>query len=67
VLLGDKAHSVIFDNSEIRKIVPDFRATIPRRHQKNPCVVEADPSRQIVRNETHQMMDRMLRVYQGRR
>jgi nucleoside-diphosphate-sugar epimerase len=28
-LLGDKAHSVIFDNDKIRHLVPDYRATIP--------------------------------------
>jgi len=28
-LLGDKSHSVIFDNSKIKKIVPGFRAKIP--------------------------------------
>lgn len=27
-LLGDKAHSVKFDNSKIRKIIPDFKPTI---------------------------------------
>jgi nucleoside-diphosphate-sugar epimerase len=28
-LLGDKAHSVLFDNTKIKRFVPDFRATIP--------------------------------------
>lgn len=28
-LLGDKAHSVIFDNSKIKKLVPDFHPVIP--------------------------------------
>jgi nucleoside-diphosphate-sugar epimerase len=28
-LLGDKAHSAIFDNSKIKRYVPEFRATIP--------------------------------------
>ena len=28
-LLGDKAHSVIFDNSKIKRLVPDFYPTIP--------------------------------------
>jgi len=28
-LLGDKAHSVIFDNEKIRRLVPGYRATIP--------------------------------------
>ncbi len=28
-LLGDKAHSVIFDNSKIKSLVPEFKQTIP--------------------------------------
>lgn len=28
-LLGDKAHSMIFDNSKVKKLVPDFACTIP--------------------------------------
>jgi nucleoside-diphosphate-sugar epimerase len=28
-LLGDKTHSMIFDNSKIKRLVPDFAATIP--------------------------------------
>ncbi len=28
-LLGDKTHSVIFDNSKLRRLVPDYVATIP--------------------------------------
>ena len=28
-LLGDKAHSVIFDNSKVKALVPEFRAVIP--------------------------------------
>jgi nucleoside-diphosphate-sugar epimerase len=28
-LLGDKSHSMIFDNSKIRRLVPDFRPCIP--------------------------------------
>jgi nucleoside-diphosphate-sugar epimerase len=28
-LLGDMAHSVIFDNTKVRRLVPDWRATIP--------------------------------------
>lgn len=28
-LLGDKAHSMIFDNSKIKKVVPDFKPQIP--------------------------------------
>jgi nucleoside-diphosphate-sugar epimerase len=28
-LLGDKAHSMIFDNSKIRRLVPEFQPIIP--------------------------------------
>jgi nucleoside-diphosphate-sugar epimerase len=28
-LLGDKAHSMVFDNSKIKRLVPDFRCTVP--------------------------------------
>jgi len=28
-LLGDKAHSAIFDNSKVKRYVPEFRATMP--------------------------------------
>jgi nucleoside-diphosphate-sugar epimerase len=28
-LLGDKAHSVVFDNTKIKRLVPDYCATIP--------------------------------------
>jgi nucleoside-diphosphate-sugar epimerase len=28
-LLGDKSHSMIFDNSKVKALVPDFRAVIP--------------------------------------
>ena len=30
-LLGDKAHSMIFDNHKIRALVPEFRPAIPFR------------------------------------
>jgi len=28
-LLGDKAHSMVFDTTKLRRVVPDFVATIP--------------------------------------
>ncbi len=28
-LLGDKAHSIVFDNSKIKRFVPEFRCTVP--------------------------------------
>ena len=68
-LLGDKSCSVIFDNSKIRRIVPDFRATIPFHLgiKRTLAWFNADPARQIVRKETHEMMDRILQTYQKKR
>jgi len=68
-LLGDKACSVVFDNSKIKRIVPEFQATIPFHIgiRKTLAWFEADPARQIVRKETHDMMDRILRAYLGKK
>ena len=65
-LLGDKAVSVIFDNTKIKRFVPDFRATIPFAQgiKRTLAWFETDPARKIVRKETDEMMDRILRAYQ---
>jgi nucleoside-diphosphate-sugar epimerase len=46
-LLGDKMHSVIFDNSKIKRFVPDFKATISFREgmQMTRKWFDADPKR----------------------
>lgn len=64
-LLGDKAHSVIFDNSKIKRLVPDFRATIPFHEgiKRTLAWFDADPARQILRNETNDLYEGLLRVY----
>jgi len=65
-LLGDKAVSVVFDNTKIKRFVPDFKATIPFAQgiRRTLAWFEADPARKIVRKETDEMMDRLLRSYQ---
>jgi nucleoside-diphosphate-sugar epimerase len=65
-LLGDKAHSVIFDNSKIRRLVPDFVATIPFHEGIRRTVeqFEANPRRQVVRAEVNEAMDRMIAAWQ---
>lgn len=46
-LLGDKAHSMIFDNSKIKRFVPDFAATISLSWGAREIIAwhEADPAR----------------------
>jgi len=65
-LIGDKATSVIFDNSKIKRFVPGFTATIPFRQGIKRTIdwFEADPSRQIIRKETNDMMERMIAQYE---
>jgi hypothetical protein len=49
-LLGDKAHSMIFDNSKLRTAVPDFRPAIPFEQGAREIVgwYDENPSRQRV-------------------
>ncbi|MGO4602512.1 SDR family oxidoreductase [Terrabacter sp. 2YAF2] len=49
-LLGDKANSMVFDNSKLRTIVPEWRARIPFSHGAREIVAwhDADPSRRGV-------------------
>jgi nucleoside-diphosphate-sugar epimerase len=64
-LVGDKSASVIFDNSKIKKFVPGFVCTIPFTEgiRRTLRWFEADPKRQIVKKETNEMMDRIIKAY----
>lgn len=66
-LLGDKAHSVIFDNSKIKRAVPEFAATIPfaRGIEEVIAWYDADPSRQVIDNALNETMDRMLAAWES--
>jgi nucleoside-diphosphate-sugar epimerase len=68
-LIGDKIHSVIFDNSKIKKFVPDFKATIPFRKgiKQTLSWFEAETSRMVINKETSRMMDRIIDAYETRR
>ncbi len=64
-LLGDKAHSVIFDNSKIRRLVPDFVTTTPFSRGAKEIIAwyDADPTRQVVDAGFDQLIDRILSAY----
>jgi nucleoside-diphosphate-sugar epimerase len=64
-LLGDKAHSVIFDNTKIKRLVPDFVATIPFRQGAEQMMAwfDADPGRQVVDERLDQLLDRIVNAY----
>ena len=67
-LLGDKAHSVIFDNSKIKKLVPEYVTTIPFNTGIRQTLnwFEQRPSRMIVNQATDRMMDRIIRTCDNR-
>jgi nucleoside-diphosphate-sugar epimerase len=49
-LLGDKAHSMVFDNAKLRSVVPGYRAVIPFEQGAREMVAwhDEDPSRQRI-------------------
>jgi len=68
-LLGDKAHSIIFDNSKIRQLVPQFQPAIPfwQGAQEIIAWYDADVSRQVVDPYVDDVQNRlaaaMMRAY----
>ena len=66
-LLGDKTHSVIFDNAKIKRLVPDFAATIPFSQGAREMIAwyDADPARQVVDQTLDQLIDRIIASYRS--
>ena len=66
-LLGDKAHSMIFDNTKIKRIVPDFSATNPfvRGVEEIMAWYDAEPSRQVVNSKKDRVMDKIIAAYES--
>jgi len=64
-LLGDKTHSMIYDNSKIKALVPDFKAEIPFDQGAQEIVdwYEANPDRQIIDKRINDLMDKMIAEY----
>ena len=60
-LVGDKAHSVVFDNSKVKRLVPEFTATVPFWRGAREIVdwYDADPRRQVVDTEVDAALDRL--------
>jgi nucleoside-diphosphate-sugar epimerase len=68
-LLGDKAHSMIFDNSKVRRLVSDFRAVIPFSQGAREILgwYDADPGRQQVDAAIDATMDELVSAHRVRR
>lgn len=65
-LLGDKAHSSIFDNSKIKQLVPGYRATVPftRGAAEIMAWYDSDPARQKIDEEANRLMDTIIEQWQ---
>jgi nucleoside-diphosphate-sugar epimerase len=66
-LLGDKAASVVFDNSKIKRFVPEFVATCSLAEGVKQSVqwFRADPARMAVDEEYNALADRIIEAYES--
>ncbi len=64
-LLGDKAHSVIFDNSKIKKLVPEFNCKIPFSEGVKEIIswYKNNPDWQVVNAEINKSVDKIIAAY----
>jgi nucleoside-diphosphate-sugar epimerase len=64
-LLGDKANSMVFDNSKVKKLVPDFAATVPFSRGAEEIIAwyDADPSRQKVDEDANRLQDDLIACF----
>jgi nucleoside-diphosphate-sugar epimerase len=67
-LLGDKTWSAVFDNSKIKKFVPEFAAVIPFREgiRRTLTWFDLDERRQRVDQAVQAEMDHILNSYRNR-
>ena len=65
-LLGDKAQSVVFDNSKIKRFVPEFKATIPFAEgvKRSIAWFEAHPEYCVVDETWNTQIDQVIAEYE---
>ncbi|CAD5277323.1 MULTISPECIES: SDR family oxidoreductase [unclassified Imperialibacter] len=68
-LLGDKAHSAVFDNTKIKTFVPAFKATIPFHQgiRRTLAWLEGDASRKVINPDTEKELDKLIEKYERQR
>ena len=61
-LLGDKTHSVIFDNTKLRRLVPDYAAAIPfaRGAEEIVAFYDGHPTHQLVDPKLDNLFDQII-------
>jgi len=65
-LWGDKVHSAVFDNTKLRRLVPDYKATVPFSAGIRETIAwfDADSSHQEIDQAANDRWDRLARVYE---
>jgi nucleoside-diphosphate-sugar epimerase len=68
-LLGDRAHSLVFDNAKIKRLAPDFGATVSFAEGIRRSIgwFDADRARQVVDRERSELLDRIVAAYERAR
>jgi nucleoside-diphosphate-sugar epimerase len=64
-LLGDKAHSMVFDNAKLRGLVPGWHAVIPFEQGAREIAdwYRADPARQVTDTDLDAVMDKLAAAW----
>lgn len=61
-LLGDKMHSMIFDNSKIKSVVADFQCTIPFSQGAREIInwYDQNPDRKVINQKYNELSDFLI-------
>jgi len=65
-LKGDKSYSVVFDNTKIKRFVPDYVATVPFTEgiRRTMAWFDADPARRQIDEKADSSWDKLIAAYQ---
>ncbi len=64
--MGDKAVSVVFDNTKIKRFVPGYCATVPFTEgiRRTMAWFDADPARRQIDEEANARWDKLIEAYE---
>jgi len=65
-LIGDKSNSVVFDNSKIKRFVPDFHCEVEWAEglRRSLAWFEVHPEFQTVDHDANELWDKIIRAYE---
>ena len=65
-LIGDKSNSAVFDNTKIKRFVPDFNCEVNWAEGVRRALAwhEADPARQVIDAESNELWDKIIAAYE---